>query len=686
MLSRGTYFTTMIATFFLAFLWALLPAKQASAAYDGGKLIDNAVFLDSASMSINDIQNFLASKGSGLASRSFVLNCYGADSKERQWYTAAGAPCDQNVPASHIIYYASQIYGVNPKVVLATLQKEQSLITSPNPTDWQINQAMGYGCPTSGGCGASTFFYQIDSGVWVLRYHYERARGNMQWWSPSTSWVCGTTKAYYNPNLYPNQNVNFVDEDGVYYRTHFLANAATSSFYCYTPHAYNNPQGLYGLPQYGNTGRYYSGSYNFVRFFEIWFGSVHTPSYAWQLTGQYAYTDETKTTARGLNNMLPGERAFIGYTVKNTGNVTWTNSGANPVNAGTLRPIGRNSQFFDDTWLGPNRPARLKESVVEPGQTGTFEFWIKAPYTQNLNFNEYFGIVHEGAAWMPDIGLYFGISVQPPSYSWQLTSQYAYTDDTKSTPRGLNGLEPGDRVYVGLTAKNQGNVTWKNTGPNPIHLGISRPYDRYSPFFENSWLGPNRPAKMKESSVAPGQTATFEFWMRTPNDRSGTIYEYFNLVSEGASWMNDLGLNFYTTVVTPNFSWSPEGQYAFTDNTKSTPIGLNNLSPGQLVYIGFNARNTSNFTWRNSGPYPIRAGTTRNRDRNSIFCNNDWISCSRPATMKQTSVTPGQVANFEFYYRIPNSPGTHKEYFSLLAESLGWFNDPGLNFLTTISQ
>lgn len=271
--------TPVLSTLALLFAFILLP-QSSHAAYNGARIIDNGVFLNTNSMSISQIQAFLSSKGSGLAGRSFQLNCYGADSKERQWYTAVGAPCDQTVPASHIIFYASKIYGINPQVVLATLQKEQSLVTSPNPTDWQINQAMGYGCPTTGGCGASNFFYQIDSGVWVLRYHYERANGNMTWWNTSTSWTCGTEKNFYKPSLYPNQNVRFYDGNGVHYRTYFIANAATSSMYCYTPHAYNNPQGLYSRAPYGTVGQYYSGSYNFVNFFEQWFGS--TTGNRWQ--------------------------------------------------------------------------------------------------------------------------------------------------------------------------------------------------------------------------------------------------------------------------------------------------------------------------------------------------------------------------------------------------------------------
>lgn len=269
----------VIALLIAVFSMLAVTSPVAHASYDGGHLIDNSVFLNSASMSIAGIQQLLASKGSGLASRAFVLNCYGESSKERQIYTSMGAPCDQTIPAADIIYYASQAYGINPQVVIATLQKEQSLITSPNPTDWQISQAMGYGCPTSGSCSsASNFSYQVDNGTWLLRFHFERARGNMTWWYTSSSWACdGSNQTFYRPSLYPGQNVNFYDEDGVMYRTHFIENAATSSFYCYTPHTYNNPQGLYGRPPYGNVGRYYSGSYNFVYFFELWFGITSGP-------------------------------------------------------------------------------------------------------------------------------------------------------------------------------------------------------------------------------------------------------------------------------------------------------------------------------------------------------------------------------------------------------------------------
>src|SRR5690606_27056271 len=115
--------------------------------------------------------------------------------------------------------------------------------------------------------------------TWALRYHYERASRNYEWWSPSANnyWVCGSSKNYYKPSLYPNQNVRFYDGDGVHYRTYNIKNAATSAMYCYTPHAYNNFPGCKPAngvsyarwkPIVGSKGECYSGSYNFVTVFE----------------------------------------------------------------------------------------------------------------------------------------------------------------------------------------------------------------------------------------------------------------------------------------------------------------------------------------------------------------------------------------------------------------------------------
>jgi hypothetical protein len=626
--------------------------------------LDDSIMRASGTMSAYDIQVFLSQQGSGLASFSDVENC-GSTSGSHYSYYATYYSCGGTRSAAQIIYDAGQAYGINPQVLLATMQKEQSLITTPNPAASQLNYAMGYGCPDSGGCGYAGFFNQVDNGAWQLRTDMELGGGNNWWGYTPASYPCNGATRYYSAALKTGNDVTFYDDSGTGY-THFvIPNMATGTLYCYTPHVYP-----------GSAQQYYSGSYWFVYYYNKWFHP-----YTWRITSQYAYTDQTKATATGLSNLTPGQRVYVGFTVVNTGTETWSNTGANPIDVGTLRSTDRASVFFDDTWLGQNRPARMIESSVAPGGTATFEFWMKAPTSQTTNFNEYFGLLSEGVAWMPDIGMYFGATVQPARYSWQVNSQYAYTDQTKTTPTGLGNLSPGQRVYVGLNVKNTGNISWSNSGAHPVDIGTSSSYDRYSSFANGSnWLGPNRPARMVESSVAPGQTATFEFWMSAPPSLGGSFKEYFNLLSEGQSWMNDIGLNFAGSLINPQYSWKLTSQYAYTDSSKTTPIGLDNLTAGQTSWIGIKVTNTSSVAWFNNGNYPLDLGATHPVGRASPFFTAGWPGYSRPARMVESSVAPGQTATFELPITAPTTPGNYLEYYSPVSEGFTWLPDIGLNF------
>ena len=650
----------------------LLPTSPVHAVDGGdwraGNIIDDGLFYNNSDMSAGDIQNFLNSKvpscdtnGTKTYSGSQTRAQYGASRGYPAPYTCLKDYSQNGASAAQIIKNAADTYSINPKTLLVLLQKEQTLVTDDWPWPSQYRSATGYGCPDTAPCDAEYYGFanQVSKAAFQFRryatysndYRYKPYQSNYIQYNPNTG--CGGTDVV-------------------------IENKATAGLYNYTPYQPNASalSNLYGTGD--GCGAY--GNRNFWRLFNDWFGSTHAPSYGWSVVSQYAYTDASKTTPAALDNLAPGQRAFVGVTVRNNGYVTWSNSGPNPIDLGTTRPEARDSPFFDDTWLGQNRPARMKEASVAPGQTATFEFWMKAPANRSGNTKEYFTLVAEGQAWLPDVGLYFNMNIQQPNYSWQLLTQDAYTDDTKSLGRSLINLEPGERVYVGFTARNNGNVTWTNSGPNPVDLGISQPTDRYSPFFDDTWLGQNRPARMKEASVAPGQTATFEFWMKAPANRSGAIYEYFNLVSEGVTWMPDIGLNFYTTIVKPRLTWEAVTQYVYTDANKTTATTLGNLSPGQVVLVGFTARNTGNFTWHNSGPYPIRVGSSSPTDRISQFCHSSWLGCNRPTALREASVAPGQVGTFEFLYKAPSNTGTYKEYFDLLYERIDWMTDIGMNY------
>ncbi len=234
----------------------LSTGSQVSAA-SNYNLISNAVYLNKNSMSRAQIQNFLESKGSKLAT-----------------YKDQGPNETKKELASYLIWHAAQIWSINPQVILATLQKEQSLITNPNPSSIALRSAMGYDCPDSSACNSLYYGFanQVNMATYQFRYNYEALKGNSSFVDIDGDvhgvgqYACNGPTHFYNNALRPGNTVTFKRNtaiSGTKDKTVKIANEATASLLCYTPH----------VGPLSETG--YSGSDNFVYWFKQWFGSTH---------------------------------------------------------------------------------------------------------------------------------------------------------------------------------------------------------------------------------------------------------------------------------------------------------------------------------------------------------------------------------------------------------------------------
>jgi hypothetical protein len=101
-------------------------------------IISDLEYRDYQSMSLAEIQSWLENPrwGDGYLGRPSYLATY----RTTDWQGVERS-------AAEIIYnaardYQSQGYQVSPEVILTTLQKEQSLITDPDPSNTQLNWAM----------------------------------------------------------------------------------------------------------------------------------------------------------------------------------------------------------------------------------------------------------------------------------------------------------------------------------------------------------------------------------------------------------------------------------------------------------------------------------------------------------------------------------------------------------------
>lgn len=149
--------------FTAVFSFILSPiAGWAATAFDPNFLISDNEMRDVGSWTQHDVQNFLDSKG------SYLRN-----------YQTADAVDSGEKKAAAIIYDAAKRYEISPKVLLVTLQKEQSLVEDANPTQTQLDWATGYAvcdsCSTQDPKVAKHkgFATQIDDAAYTFDWYYD---------------------------------------------------------------------------------------------------------------------------------------------------------------------------------------------------------------------------------------------------------------------------------------------------------------------------------------------------------------------------------------------------------------------------------------------------------------------------------------------------------------------------------
>ncbi|MGI6103531.1 MAG: NBR1-Ig-like domain-containing protein [Patescibacteria group bacterium] len=479
---RGAlYGSWLMGVFFVlaAVLWSPAPATASS--FNPSILISDGEFTDVNAMSVTEVQRFLDERGGFLASFSEG----GRSAAQIIWDAARGK---NEAAGSWSGIVINETTGtVSPKVLLVTLQKEQSLLTMKSYSEAALRTAMGYGCPDSGGCNEkyAGFTKQVENAAWQLRFNYERAQGH-----GFSDYQVG-------------QSFCMSDWNGTNCGTY--GNRATASLYRYTPHVYN-------------------GNYNFWNMF---YNTYHlaSPSFAASYVTQGPWNG-----AEGVNVVLaPGETTTLTLTMRNAGSSTWSQGGAKPLHLGAAKPNDRCSSFLRSTpYFDCRRAARLNEASVAPGATGTFTFEVTAPSAPGT-YEEGFRLVQEGVAWFgPEI--HYTIRVAEPRASY-------VTQGPWNGAEGVNVvLAPGETTTLTLTMRNASQGTWSRDNAKPIHLGAAKPNDRCSSFLRSTpYFDCRRAARLNEASVAPGATGTFTFEVTAPS-APGTYEEGFRLVQEGVAW------------------------------------------------------------------------------------------------------------------------------------------------------
>lgn len=199
-------------------------------------ILSNSEFLFDAKKSWTKakIQNFLKKKNSVLQHK---ITIYALNNKKKVYNTG------RTIQPAKIIYDSAKKYGINPKVILATIQKESSLITTGNKSKntRSFYYAMGCGATDNGDLTSYTGFdNQIFEGTRLLKRLYNKNPRN------KTITVHGGKRIKINGVTYPEKIT--------------AGNSASYALYQYTPHVFD--------PAY--TKNITGGNYLFYQIYKGW--------------------------------------------------------------------------------------------------------------------------------------------------------------------------------------------------------------------------------------------------------------------------------------------------------------------------------------------------------------------------------------------------------------------------------
>jgi hypothetical protein len=246
-------------TLVLSLVLITLPLlSKAQGEFDPSYIISDYDLLNFNSMSLNEIQKFLESKNSFLATHR-TMSSYGQEKSAAEIiyeaathnYDCSGVTLSENPTEEERMEKCTVIGTVSPKFLLVLLQKEQSLVESSSPSQRALDWATGYGCPDSWACNPyfQGFGKQINSAALQFRWYMLNPQ--------QYNFKVGETYTFSNRlGTISNEPMEVTIE-----------NKATAALYNYTPHVYN-------------------GNYNFWRIWNRYFPSQGYPE------GTLLYVDD----------------------------------------------------------------------------------------------------------------------------------------------------------------------------------------------------------------------------------------------------------------------------------------------------------------------------------------------------------------------------------------------------------
>jgi hypothetical protein len=245
--------------------------------------------------------------------------------------------------------------------------------------------------------------------------------------------------------------------------------------------------------------------------------------------------------------------------------------------------------------------------------------------------------VREGVAW------FSGEGVAPRDFAINVTNGFSASYAVGT----LAPLQPGGRIAVPVTIKNDGLATWPAAGANPIRIAAHTFGATGQPV---SWDGERTSLP---ADVAPGQSVTTSVIVNAPVT-AGTYTVKVDLVREAVAWLSSYG------VAPATIALQDVEDYRATFQLPTTPVS--SAAPAISVTV----TNTSITTWANTGPNLVDLSS------HWLAADGRVLSWDGPRALLGAALGPGASATVTLPLATPPS-GAAMLVVDLVAEGLRWF-------------
>ncbi len=293
--------------------------------------------------------------------------------------------------------------------------------------------------------------------------------------------------------------------------------------------------------------------------------------------------------------MKPDELIDVTLKLENIGKKSWDNR---------TYIYFEDNAYFDGVASFPGRQgytlAKLVEDSVAPGSIGTFKFSIQAGRKAKTVYLIIHAVVN-GEEQVDD-KITIPINVEAPVYKYEFVNANLPSKLTKR----------GDVINGTVTLKNNGNIAWENDGDNKITL-------------QGNSLGII--ADLKEKSVAPGGSGTFDFTF-TASQKPGYYKEMFRPTMDNAAWVSSDEVSFETVIY--------EKQY---DSELLAKTSLKTWKQGESYVLSISLRNVGMESWSE-------------KDLSITFAKKGDLNINDLA-LSPAKVDPGDTGTITFNVKVP---------------------------------